>query len=166
MISLFGFIGRPLRVFVTTLVIGAAFLVAQPFSASSAKQTDRNQTIAELLIGKGVAALDKGKYDDARQSFEQAVVADPSYAKSFSYLGYAYFRMSNTELAKKYFDTALDIDPNEPHALTWGGKLDLEAADLEGAEAKLLRLSRSCGTDCSEYKLLSDEVSSYKMKAN
>lgn len=144
-----------------SVLAGAGYSIAE-----AAKPADPSHAVSEILINEGLGDIDSGKFDAARQAFEQAVVADPSYAKSFSYLGYAYYRMGKTALAKKYFETALDIDLNEPHALTWGGRLDLDAGDLEGAEAKLLRLSRSCGTDCSEYKQLSELVTNYKMKAN
>jgi len=153
----------------TGALTGAVLIVALlmwPSAATAAKSAGDFHKVSEILIDSGISALDKEKLDDARQTFEQAVVADPSNAKAFSYLGYAHYRKGDRALAKKYFSIALDIDPNERHALSWGGQVDLAAADLEGAEAKLLRLSRLCGTDCSEYKILSDAVSSYKTKAN
>ena len=113
-----------------------------------------------------MSALEKNQIDAARQLWEQAVVANPRNATAYSYLGLAAQRAGDKDNAKKYFDLALDIDPNEVHALSWGGQADLTAADLEGAQAKLQRLSRLCGPGCAEYKLLSDSVVSYKSKSS
>jgi hypothetical protein len=70
--------------------------------------------------------------------------------------------MGDKSLAKKYFDIALEIDPNQIQALSWAGQTDLFSSNLESAEAKLQRLSRLCGPNCAEYKKLSEAVSSYK----
>lgn len=146
--------------------LAGAVLLACSVEADAAKSSTDYHQVSELLISNGILALDKDKFDDARQTFEQAAVADPANAKAYSYLGYAHYRKGERVLARKYFSIALEIDPDELHALSWGGQVDLDSADLEGAEAKLLRLARLCGTESSEYKILSDAVSSYKTKAN
>jgi tetratricopeptide (TPR) repeat protein len=129
-------------------------------------ETTRFEKIATVLVERGVSAMEKNQLDEARQLWEEAVIANPRNATAFSYLGLVAQRAADTGLAKKYFGLALDIDPNELHALSWGGQADLSSADLEGAQAKLQRLSRLCGPGCAEYKLLSDSVGSYKSKSS
>lgn len=138
-----------------------AALAASP-TAEAGKYTERYAKVSEALVAKGKAALEKGDYKAAAQAFEQAVVANPRNALGFTYLGVTKLRMGERPLAKKYFDTALEIDPNQIQALSWAGQADLSASNLESAEAKLRRLSRLCGPNCIEYKQLSEAVSSYK----
>jgi len=145
-------------------VIGAA--VTATSAMASKDETTRFGRVSSVLVERGISALEKNQTDTARQLWEQAVVANPRNAPAYSYLGLAAQRANDNDLAKKYFTLALAIDPDEVHALSWGGQVDLKAADLEGAQAKLQRLSRLCGPGCAEYKLLSDSVGSYKTKSS
>jgi tetratricopeptide (TPR) repeat protein len=149
-------------------LVGAACIAAwfTLGSAEAGKTMDRYERVSAMLVGRGATLLQQNKPDEARKLFEQAAVANPRSALAYSYLGLAAQTAGNKPLAKRYFSTALEIDPNELHALSWGGQSDLAAADLDGAKAKLMRISRLCGTSCSEYKLLSEAVSSYKSKPN
>jgi Tfp pilus assembly protein PilF len=148
-------------------ILAAAISIAAVFALNSAQagKTDRYERISTTLIERGAALLGQNKTDEARQLFEQAAVANPHNAAAYSYLGLTAQKADQKGLAKRYFALALDIDPNDLRALSWGGQTDLAAADLDSAQAKLLRLSRLCGTGCSEYKLLSEAVTSYKSKS-
>jgi tetratricopeptide (TPR) repeat protein len=154
-------------------LLGACLLIAAMAGAVTATsalagkdETSRSEKISAVLLERGISALEKNQADNGRQLLEQSVAANPRNATSYSYLGLAAQRSGDTERAKKYFSLALDIDPNELHALSWGGQADLSSADLEGAQAKLQRLSRLCGPGCAEYKLLSESVVSYKSKSS
>ena len=140
--------------------------VAATSALAGKDETSRFEKISTVLVERGVGALEKNQTDDARRLLEQAVTANPHNAMAYSYLGLAAQRAGDTERAKKYFSLALDIDPNELHALSWGGQADLSSADLDGAQAKLQRLARLCGPGCAEYKLLSEQVGSYKSKSS
>lgn len=130
--------------------------------AQAGKYSERYARISMTLVDQGKAALAKQDLKAASQAFEEAVVANPQNAVGFSYLGLTKLRMGEKPVAKKYFDIALQIDPNQIQALSWAGQADLSASNLESAEAKLQRLSRLCGPNCTEYKQLSEAVSSYK----
>jgi tetratricopeptide (TPR) repeat protein len=143
------------------LLVGVWFALSLA-PAEAGKYTDRYARISAALVEKGKAALAKQDYQAASQAFEQAVVANPHNALGFSYLGLVKLRMGDKPVSKKYFDIALEIDPNQIQALSWAGQADLAGANLESAEAKLQRLSRLCGPNCTEYKQLSEAVSSYK----
>jgi Tfp pilus assembly protein PilF len=147
------------------VALGLAVCVALLSSVAPAhagKYSERYARISVTLLEQGKAALAKQDFKAASAAFEQAVVANPHNALGFSYLGLTKLRMGEKPAAKKYFDIALEIDPNQIQALSWAGQADLSASNLESAEAKLQRLSRLCGPDCAEYKQLSQAVSSYK----
>jgi Flp pilus assembly protein TadD len=134
-------------------------------SAQAGKPMDRYERVSATLVERGATLLTQNKGDEARKLFEEAAVANPHNAQAYSYLGLTAQTAGNKGLAKRYFSIALDIDPDDLHALAWGGQSDLAAADLEGAQAKLMKLSRLCGGTCSEYKVLSEAVTSYKSKS-
>jgi len=152
---------RRLGVVPAALVVCMALLLSLA-PAHAGKYSERYTRISMALVEKGKAALDKADLKAASEAFEQAVVANPQNALGFTYLGLTKLRMGDKPVAKKYFDIALEIDPNQIQALSWAGQADLSASNLESAEAKLQRLSRLCGPNCTEYKQLSEAVSSYK----
>ncbi len=143
------------------LAVGVLALFLQG-GAEAGKYTERYAKMSSLLVDRGMATLDKNQLTDAQKLFEQAIVANPQNAQAYSYLGYVWYRQGKGDVAGRYFSTALEIDPNQLKALSWGGQADLTTSNLESAEAKLQRLSRICGTGCAEYKLLSDAVTTYK----
>jgi Flp pilus assembly protein TadD len=147
-------------------LLGVCLLAAAIAGAVTATSALAGKDETTVLLERGISALEKNQADNGRQLLEQSVAANPRNATAYSYLGLAAQRSGDTEHAKKYFNLALDIDPNELHALSWGGQADLSSADLEGAQAKLQRLSRLCGPGCAEYKLLSESVVSYKSKSS
>jgi Tfp pilus assembly protein PilF len=154
--------GYRLRAVVSAILIVCAALLFSLAPAHAGKYSERYAKISTALVEKGKAALGKQDFKAASEAFEQAVVANPQNAQGFSYLGLTKLRMGDKPNAKKYFDIALEIDPNQIQALSWAGQADLSASNLESAEAKLQRLSRLCGPNCTEYKQLSEAVSSYK----
>lgn len=128
--------------------------------ATAGKYSERYAKASSLLVDRGNAALDK-QPDAAKAYYEQAIVANPRNAKAFSALGIYYMRQSNNQLAGKYFTIALDIDEDQPQALSFGGKVDLKEGNLKSAEAKLFRLRTKCAT-CAEYKALNDAIATFK----
>lgn len=154
---------RRLPIWMLAVAVSLAVVTAAPVAhADSARTLARFERISDKLVDQGKTFLSQQKYDDARKRFEEAIVANPRNATAFSYLGYTQRKLGSLAVAKKYFATALEIDPEEVRALSWGGEADLTAADLEGAEAKLQKLARACGPNCSEYRTLSDAISTYK----
>lgn len=155
-------------IFTVAIMLGAAigFASLSVFAAGPIGSTEagRYERISAQLLKRGMAALEKGQLEQARAALEQSIVANPHNASAYSYLGYTAQRANDKPLAKKYFSLALEINPDDLRALSWGGQSDLSSANLEAAQAKLQRLSRLCGPGCSEYKLLSDAVTSFRSK--
>ncbi len=144
------------------IVVSVAF--GALFPAQAAKYSRQSEKVSELLLGDGIALVQREQFEDAIKLFEQAVVAYPKNAQAYSYLGFAHQQTGNLPDAKKFFGIALAIDPDEVRALNWGGQSDLSSDDLDAAQAKLDRLSRVCGPSCSEYKDLYAAVNDFKAK--
>src|SRR5664279_2194354 len=66
---------------------------------------------ATKAYDKGLDAIKKKKFDDARKSFEKAVEAYPKYATAWYELGMLQAGQGKMDMARSYFDKALECDP-------------------------------------------------------
>ncbi len=66
---------------------------------------------AKKAYDKGMEALKKKKWGDAQTNFEKAVEAYPKYATAWYELGLLRQDQGQLDMARKYFDTALQHDP-------------------------------------------------------
>ena len=68
-------------------------------------------------FNQGVGLLVAGRYDEARQRFEDAISEDDGYAPSFVGLGRVYMEQGRREDAEYYLKKALKRSPGSPSAL-------------------------------------------------
>ena len=116
----------------------------------------------ERLLDKGDKAMEATEWTAAREAYEQAIVADPADGRARVGLGKVHLALDHPMAARAFFETALDIEPDDLKALSGGGEADL-ALELEAeAEKKKERLLRLCGSDCPEYQALKMAVIAYK----
>jgi len=87
----------------------AALVLLLPAVASGSEQSQR-------LQAKGDVAYAAGRYDEARQLYEQAVAADPEDAAAEYSLGLALGRLERWNEAIQAFERALAIQPDFPEA--------------------------------------------------
>jgi tetratricopeptide (TPR) repeat protein len=60
----------------------------------------------------GMCYLDDGKYKEAIDSFTESVKIDPLSSSGFNNIGHAYEKLGNTEMARKNYQKAVELDPN------------------------------------------------------
>src|SRR6202165_1350954 len=89
----------------TTLAVVAATL-----SASPARADARSDAKAQLAFGINVAQ--RGLWREAIYRWEKAVELDPSYAAAFNDLAIAYEHEGQLDKARKAYERALELDPN------------------------------------------------------
>jgi hypothetical protein len=87
----------------------AGLLIATPMVASASE-------LSELLVAKGQVAYNDGRYDEARQLFEQAVDADPRDATANYDLGLAFLALTRWDEAARSFEAALAVRPDMEEA--------------------------------------------------
>ncbi|MEG9861401.1 MAG: tetratricopeptide repeat protein [Parvularculales bacterium] len=119
--------------------------------------------LSDSLLSQGRAALESKNFDTANFLMEQAIVADPSNASAYLWLGRLSQEQEDIPRARKYYDTSLGIDPISQDALLWGGEMDLADDASEEAEEKLKRLQVLCG-ECSAYQALNDMIVAYSIE--
>ena len=93
----------------------------------------------ELLLARGLRALQAGAWEDARDQLLAAAEADPLHAaRALGALSHLADVTGHPEDALRYADEALEVDPADPYALFQRGRLLGLAEDYEGARAALL----------------------------
>lgn len=117
----------------------------------------------QILLDRGRKALDAKDFKAAITEFERALVVDPASGRTYTLLGVAHARLGNDARARKYFRSALDIDPNDVDALQNQGQLYAAAGDLGKAQENLDKIARLCG-GCAQQKTLDGEIAKARAK--
>ena len=89
---------------------------------------------------------------------------DEKNADAYNYLGYAERNRGNLDVAFKYYERALSLDPKHLGVREYLGEAYLLAENLPKAEEQLAALDKLCTFSCSEYRELKEKIASYKQK--
>ena len=100
------------------------------------------------------------------KQFEQAILelnqADQDDADVANLLGYSNRKLENYEVALKYYQHALSIDPEHKGANEYLGELYLETGEIDKAKQRLVILDDACFFPCSEYTTLKSSIIKYE----
>ena len=88
----------------------AACAVVVLLSASTALADARGDAKTQVAFGINVAQ--RGLWREAIYRWEKAIEIDPTYAAAYNDLGIAYEHEGQLEKARKAYEKALDLDPN------------------------------------------------------
>jgi Flp pilus assembly protein TadD len=150
-----------------TLIICMLVLLAGPALSPSlhAAGTDSPAPAARPVdpdYESGKKAVAAQNWKGALDSFNRAAAHDPNNADVQNYLGYAWRKSGNLDLAFKHYNEALRLDPNHKGAHEYMGEAYLMANNLPKAEEHLARLNKICLFSCEEYRDLKKAIESYK----
>jgi len=138
------------------LALGLGLVVVQPAGPALAGTTQAKSAV-QVLFERGRKAMEAHDYKTAVTEFERALVADPTGGHTYTLLAVSHARLGNDGKAKKYFRSALDIDPNDLDALQYQGQLYASAGDLTKAQENADKLAKACG-ECAQQKGLVAEI--------
>jgi Tfp pilus assembly protein PilF len=93
--------GRP----ATTFVFVAALLAAPPAFADA-------RSDAKSQVEFGINVAQRGLWREAIYRWQKATEVDPSYAAAFNNLAIAYEHEGQLDKARKAYDKALELEPN------------------------------------------------------
>jgi Tfp pilus assembly protein PilF len=88
----------------------ACLVIAAVFAASPAFADVRSEAKSQVDFGVNVAL--KGLWREAIYRWEKAVEIDPTYAAAFNDLAVAYEHEGQLDKARKAYEKALEIEPN------------------------------------------------------
>ena len=112
----------------------------------------------------GKAAIAARDWPAAIGSLSSAALRDTRNADIQNYLGYAYRRSGQLELAFKHYARALQLDPRHRGAHEYVGEAYLLVNNLAKAEEHLAALQRICLIPCEEYEDLKNAVAEYRWR--
>ena len=117
---------------VLVLLAALWFVLLQPENQGDARQE------ARALYDQGSEHIKLKDYESALESLEQAHVLNPEDTGTLFALGVVYYKLGNLKLAKSYFASVLEINPNDEQAK---GLMDMMAKLERQTEAA--RISES-----------------------
>ena len=151
------------HIFMLVVALGALIVVAP---SESFAQTDKSFRIASgAFVKQGYAALEAEKNWDALDLFEKAVVANPRNVSAYIGLGNAHEALSSISGGLKYYEIALELDPQ--HLTAWEAKVlaHLVISELAQAEEALSRILAVCAaTPCLEGRRAKAAIDAYQAK--
>lgn len=109
-------------------------------------------------------AIEAKDWDKAIDLLTQAVARDEKNADIYNYLGYAERNRGNLDIAFKYYDRALALNPKHRGAHEYVGEAYLLTGNLPKAEEQLAALDKLCFFSCSEYRELKEKIAEFKQK--
>lgn len=78
-----------------------------------ARECEGGDESADTLNELAICQMETGDFDGAQESLIDALNMEPDNTKIISNLGYLFLKTGDREEAKKYFQTVLEIDPND-----------------------------------------------------
>ena len=110
----------------------------------------------------GLAAIRTQEWPVAIERFLIVVKGEPGNADAHNWLGYAYRKSGNLDLAFKHYREALRLDPKHLGAHEYIGEAYLMAGDRARAREHLDILARLCQKRCEEYRDLEKALAAAK----
>lgn len=117
-------------------------LLGAGIAPAGAVVNEASQQVSRVLAEKGAAS--SGDVLRARRFLEEAIVANPANAHALASLGRLYQDQNKTDLARKYYRFALEVEPAEPDALFGAATIDIADGKTDDAADKLRKLQLSC----------------------
>jgi tetratricopeptide (TPR) repeat protein len=156
--------GNPMRNLFIPILALAASLSLSPvvYAADTPTSPQPSPKPKDPDLEAGRQAIQAQNWKVAIEDFDRAAVRDPRNADAQNLLGYSWRKSGNLDLAFKYYNEALRIDPDHRGAHEYIGEAYLMVNNLPKAEEHLGQLDKLCFLPCSEYTELKKAVEKYK----
>ena len=146
-----------MRVTPFVLMLGiAASTMSVPVAGQRADDQIRPQSVS--LVQKGEGLLAAGKYTEADDALEAALVADPKNRKAFVVMAKVAARQKLYGQAIRFTNRALLLEPTDREALKVQGEAMVEAGATARAKDVLTKLQKVCVPGCPEAVALNASI--------
>jgi tetratricopeptide (TPR) repeat protein len=119
----------------------------------AASQQDAELFYAGYWLAKG------GKYQEALGFLRQAKAPDE---RILTYIGFATRKLGDVDGAMRFYDKALDVNPNYSVARAYMGEGFLSRGEPDKALQQLTEIERRCGRSCAEYADLAGHIAAWR----
>ena len=148
-------------------VVDSAKIEAWPICSSMtslAESADWAALDPDFAAGK--RAIAAGDWNSAIKTLTLAGLRDDRNADIQDYIGYVYRRLWQLDLAMRYYQQALTLNPRHRGAHEHLGEAYLMRGNLAKAEEHLAALERICLIPCLEYEDLKQAIAAYSTIAS
>lgn len=112
----------------------------------------------------GKKAIEARDWNTAIKFLNSAALRDTKNPDIQNYLGYAHRNAGQMDLAFKYYERALQLNPRHRGAHEYAGEAYLMVNNLAKAAEHLAALQKICLIPCEEYDDLRKSIEAYKRK--
>jgi tetratricopeptide (TPR) repeat protein len=146
-----------MRVLHRALIIGiAGAMLAAPVAGQKADDQLHPRSIQ--LLREGEALLAAGKYVEADDALEAALVVDPRNRAAFIAMARVAHRQKLYGQAIRFTNKALLLEPTDRQAIAVQGEAMVELGALPRARDNLAKLQKLCPSGCAELAALSSAI--------
>jgi Tfp pilus assembly protein PilF len=145
---------RNILVLMLALAINAQ---APLYADGGGSANNRSSRLAPFL-----QLIEDGDYGTANAKLEKALAEDPGDADLLNLLAFSHRKSMHFDLALKYYQMALKIDPEHRGANEYLGELYLQMDRLDLALERLEVLDKDCFFGCEEFDELEDAIEEYR----
>ncbi len=149
---------------ITSVILIVFSSVVFASDSSTPSQMSAMPQMSDSNFSQAQKFINNKEYDKAISLLEKVVSADPKNADAYNLMGYSYRQLGKLDEGIKYYQKALDINPNHKGANEYLGELYLMQGDIPKAEERLQVLEKVCPTGCLESKILKDHIEIFKKK--
>ncbi|HUK99290.1 MAG TPA: tetratricopeptide repeat protein [Nitrospirota bacterium] len=150
------------------IVFGLSFTIAVLSAARTASSSwsgwsDTSRNDPDIMNAE--KAIKDKNWNKAVELLNTALARDKKNADVYNMLGYAERNRGNIDVAFKYYEQALTLNPKHRGAHEYIGEAYLMVGDLAKAEEHLATLDKLCFFPCEEYSSLKTAIAAYKQKS-
>jgi Flp pilus assembly protein TadD len=152
------------RTLATAVLVLAACLALPVAHADGDSSPALAGVPADADAEAGKAAIRAQNWKGAIDSFTKVAARDARNADAQNWLGFAYRKLGNLDLAFKHYNEALRLEPRHRGAHEYIGEAYLMKDDLAKAKEHLAALDRLCFFGCEEYTDLKNAIAAYEKR--
>lgn len=138
------------------IVLGTTMLLSGP--AVSQRPDNQLNALSVTMLHQGQQQLVAGKFDDAANSLESALAADPRNRAAFVNLARVAQKQKLFGKSIRLTNKALALEPNDLDALEVQGEAMVELGAKARAQATLAKLQKLCPNGCKQVAELSSAI--------
>jgi Tfp pilus assembly protein PilF len=139
------------------IALGTTALLAG--TAVSQRPDNQLNPLSVTFLNQGQQQLSAGKFDDASNSLESALAADPRNRAAFVALARVAQKQKLFGKSIRLTNKALALEPNDLDALEVQGESMVELGAKVRAQANLAKLQKLCPSGCKQVAALSGAIS-------
>ncbi len=141
-----------------TLIAGMIILLSAGAALAAASLSPSEISEAETDLRSAISLIEGEQYEPAIAKLMNIYNGIGADSDALNYLGFAHRKLGNHEDALRFYEEALELDPEHLAANEYLGELFIQTGELDKAATQLEILTKLCGA-CAESEMLAEAIS-------